>query len=258
MIDFVNVSKRFGRARVLSGVNLRIAPGGSVALWGTNGAGKTTLLRCLLGLYRFDGRITLAGHDVIRDGKRARAAVGYVPQELGFYDDLRVDQALRFFASLKGVGTPPAAELLDRVGLPGQGAKRVRELSGGMKQRLALAIAMLGEPPVLVRDEVTASLDACGRAEFVDLLARLAGSGRTMLFASHRVEEIAALARTVVTLERGVVQSVQETAEFLARQGEAKSLRLADGFPAQKHAHEVRAEPVHVNGALACAAGGAL
>jgi ABC-type multidrug transport system ATPase subunit len=112
------------------------------------------------------------------------------------------------------------------VGLADHHRKRVRELSGGMKQRLALAIALLADPPVLVLDEVTASLDAVGRGEFVGLLERLSAQGRTMLFASHRVEEVAALARRVALLERGCVVNVLSTDEFAQGTGRDATLHL--------------------------------
>ena len=214
MISIDRLVMRFGRVRAVDGVTLRIPAGDSVALWGSNGAGKSTIIRCVLGLHRFDGTITVGGLDAWRDGKRARRLVGYVPQEIGFYDELRVAEALRFFARLKAVPLPSAEEVLARVGLPGQERKRIRELSGGMKQRFALAVALLGDPPVLLLDEVTASLDAMGREEFVALLERLSGDGRTMLFASHRVDEVTALARRVVTLERGRVVDERPVTEF--------------------------------------------
>lgn len=218
MITVRNLSKRFGKATVLNGVSLHVAPGESVAFWGPNGAGKSTLLRCILGLYRFDGAVSVGGHDA--RGKKARSLIGYVPQELGFYDDLRAGEAVRYFAALKGVRIESVESALATVGLPGQTAKRIRELSGGMKQRLALAVAMLGDPPVLVLDEVTASLDACGRGEFIGLLSRLSSSGRTLLFASHRLEEISALAGRVVVLDQGRVLRT-ERAEHFARTQEA-------------------------------------
>jgi len=168
----------------------------------------------VLGLFRYGGSISIGGLDVRRDGKRTRRLVGYVPQEIGFYDDLRVAEAVRFFARLKAVALPSVDEVLARVGLPGQERKRIRELSGGMKQRLALAVALLGDPPVLLLDEVTASLDAFGREEFVALLERLSGDGRTMLFASHRVDEVKALARRVITLEAGRIVDEQPVHDF--------------------------------------------
>lgn len=216
MISIDHVTRCFGRARAVDDVSLSIPEGDSVALWGANGAGKTTLIRCILGLIRFRGRISVAGHDVRRRGKSARMLIGYVPQELGFYDDLGVAQAVRFFGRLKGLSVRRPDEVLDRVGLIGQSHKRIRELSGGMKQRLALGIALLGDPPVLILDEVTASLDACGRGEFVSLLSRLSGSGRTLLFASHRVDEVGTLARRVVMLERGRVSGISSVHDFAA------------------------------------------
>lgn len=227
MIRIGGLTKRFGRATAADGVSLEIPAGDSVALWGVNGAGKTTIIRCVLGLLRCRGRITVGGFDVRRHGKQARKLIGYVPQELGFYDDLGVAEAVRFFARLKGVrAVDDVGGALGRVGLDGHGRKRIRELSGGMKQRLALAIALLGDPPVLVLDEVTASLDACGREEFIALLTRLSGAGRTMLFASHRVDEVTTLAKRVVVLERGRITAEVPAARFVPHLGLEAVLHL--------------------------------
>ncbi|MCC6284044.1 MAG: ABC transporter ATP-binding protein [Phycisphaerales bacterium] len=248
MIAITHVTRRFGRHVAVRDVSLSIAPGESVALWGPNGAGKTTLIRCVLGLIRCSGRIEVAGRSVRRRGKAARRLIGYVPQELGFYDELGVSEAIRYFARLKGLRAVRPAQVLESVGLAGHGAKRVRELSGGMKQRLALAIALLGDPPVLVLDEVTASLDAVGRGEFVRLLEGLSGAGRTLLFASHRIEEVSTLARRVAVLEKGRLSRVQTCADFADSLGRSTMLHLvmpvavraraveslrAVGFPAQ-------------------------
>jgi ABC-type multidrug transport system ATPase subunit len=226
MIRVHAVTKKFGRAVAVNNATLEVPSGDSVALWGGNGAGKTTLIRCVLGLLRFDGTIEVGGLDVRKHPKRARRLIGYVPQELAFYDDLGVGEAVAFFSRLKGLGTPDVAAVLERVGLAGHERKRVRELSGGMKQRLALAVALLGDPPVLVLDEVTASLDACGREEFVSLLRRLSGEGRTMLFASHRVEEVTTLAKRVAMLERGEITNVTDASGFLGKLGAGPVLHL--------------------------------
>lgn len=226
MIRIESVTKRFGRTRAVDGVTLELPAGDSLALWGANGAGKSTLIRCTLGLLRFSGRVRIGSHDVRREGKAARRLVGYVPQELGFYDDLRVGEAVGFFGRLKGIAVRDSRGVLEGVGLADHAGKRIRELSGGMKQRLALAIAMLGDPPVLVLDEVTASLDAVGRREFMALLTRLSGSGRTMLFASHRVEEVTLLARRIATLERGRIASIVDAREFGGHVAPGAMLRL--------------------------------
>lgn len=221
MISIRNILMTFGRQRAVDDVSLSIEPGQSVALWGPNGAGKTTLIRCVLGLLRYRGQVTVGGRDALREGKAARLMIGYVPQELGFYDELGVAEAVRFLAAFKGLRNISPARALDAVGLADHGGKRVRELSGGMKQRLALAIALLGDPPVLVLDEVTASLDAVGRDEFVRLLEGLSGSGRTMLFASHRIEEVATLAQRVAVMEAGRLTRLEACDEFVRsiRQG---------------------------------------
>ena len=218
MIHINHLLKKYGRQRAVDDVSFDIEPGESVALWGSNGAGKSTILRCVLGLVRYQGQIEVFGHDARRDGKRVRQLIGYVPQELGFYDDLRVIEAIRYFATLKRVGSIDAEAAIDRVGLLGHQRKSIRQLSGGMKQRLALAIALLGDPPLLVLDEVTASLDAVGRGEFINLLASLVSDRsvqcRSILFASHRVEEIESLATRVLRLEKGKVIVDQSELSF--------------------------------------------
>ncbi|HWP40836.1 MAG TPA: ABC transporter ATP-binding protein [Tepidisphaeraceae bacterium] len=217
MISIEHLTKRFGRATAVNDVSLTINAGESVALWGANGAGKTTIIRCVLGAFRYQGRIRIAGLDAWKQGKLARRLIGYVPQELGFQDELRVGEAVRFFGRLRGLQVKDIEPVLASVRLEAHQHKRIRELSGGMKQRLALAIALLGEPPVLVLDEVTASLDACGRAQFIALLASLArASSRAILFASHRPEEIQALATRVVRLDRGVVSGDLPAEQFIA------------------------------------------
>jgi len=241
MIVIDQVTRQFGRSIAVDDVSLDIEAGDSVALWGANGAGKTTLIRCVLGLIRCRGSVRVGGHDAWRDGKAARMLIGYVPQELGFYDDLGVGEAVAYFASLKGLSRVDAGSTLGNVGLDGHEHKRIRELSGGMKQRLALAIALLGDPPVLVLDEVTASLDAVGREEFVGLLERLSGSGRTLLFASHRIEEVASLARRVVTLDRGRITGIAPCGEFVAGMGRSVVLHLVLGASVREQAmHTLR------------------
>lgn len=239
MIVIDHLTKQFGRAKAVDDVSITIGAGESVALWGPNGAGKTSILRCLTGLLRYQGRITINGIDAARAGKQARACIGYVPQELGFNDDLRVGQAIEFFASLRGIRRMEVSSVLGRVQLDGQEHKRMRELSGGMKQRLALAIAMIGNPPVLVLDEVTASLDAAGRGDLVSLLAKVSRELRcSVLFASHRVEEIEALATRVVMLEKGKIVRDLPTVEFV-QQVNSHLLHLTIDLPSCQRAIEL-------------------
>jgi ABC-type multidrug transport system ATPase subunit len=213
MIEVEHLVKRFGLFRgscAVDDLSFRVESGEAVALWGPNGAGKTTCIRCVLGLLRHRGRVRVAGRDTRREGKAARRALGYVPQELCLPDDFRAIEALRFYARLKRAGAERPAAVLREVGLQDHARKRVRELSGGMKQRLALAIALLADPPLLVLDELTSNLDAAARASFMQLLCTLKSRGKTILFTSHRVEEVEQLADRVLVLAEG--RAVQECA----------------------------------------------
>jgi ABC-type multidrug transport system ATPase subunit len=192
-----------GRA-VLQGLDLDLGPGESAALVGPNGAGKTTVLRCLVGLLRYEGSITVGGIDAARDPVGAKRLLGYMPQVPAFCEETAF-AALAFVARLRGVPRHEVAELLDQVGLSAHARRRVSTFSTGMRQRLSLAAALLGSPPVLVLDEPTASLDLSGQRELVQLLAELSRDGRTLLLSSHRSEEIAALARRMVVLDEGRV-----------------------------------------------------
>ena len=192
-----------GRA-VLQGLDLDLGPGESVALVGPNGAGKTTVLRCLVGLLRYEGSITVDGIDAARDPVGAKRRLGYMPQVPAFCEETAF-AALAFVARLRGAPRHEVAELLDQVGLSDHARRRVSTFSTGMRQRLSLAAALLGSPPVLVLDEPTASLDLNGQRELVQLLGELALDGRTLLLSSHCSEEIAALARRMVVLDEGRV-----------------------------------------------------
>jgi nitrous oxidase accessory protein len=142
-----NLSKQYGKVQVLTGVSFDARSGEALALWGPNGAGKTTLLKAMLGLIDFKGAIAVAGFDVARAGKAARAQIGYIPQEATFYD-LSVQATLEFYARLKKASVSRVPVLLERVGLGEHAQKPVPALSGGLKQRLALAVAVLSDPPV--------------------------------------------------------------------------------------------------------------
>ncbi|MBI5863263.1 MAG: nitrous oxide reductase family maturation protein NosD [Planctomycetes bacterium] len=206
IISIRGLHKRFGRNVVVDRLDLDVAAGSALALWGTNGAGKTTIIKCILGLHRFDGSISVDGVDCRRDGKAARRRIGYVSQELCFYDDLTACDSVRLFAQLKRVATSRADEVLAQVGLTEHRKKRVGELSGGMKQRLALAVALLADPPILLLDEPTSNLDAAARRQFFELLVGLKKAGKTLLFTTHRAEEVAGLADRVIWLEHGRIR----------------------------------------------------
>lgn len=229
MIEVERLTVRFKRHVVVDDVSLAVASGRSTALWGDNGAGKTTVIRALLGLLPYEGRVEVAGHDVRRAGRLARAAIGYVPQQLALYDELSAVGYLRFMAGLRKAPDTDPEHLLARVGLADHAAKPVGALSGGMRQRLALAGALLGDPPVLVLDEPTASLDATARASFLQLLGDLRGPERTLLLTSHRLDEVVALADDVVVLQDGKVTMARPPRELASALGLGATLRLVVG-----------------------------
>lgn len=203
MIHVSDLRVRFGRSTVVDGVSFDVPVGGSLALWGDNGAGKTTIIRAVLGQVPYRGSITVGGHDARRDGRAARALLGYVPQRLALYDELSAIGLLRFVADLRKAPKDEPAARLERVGLTDHAKKAVGALSGGMRQRLALAAALIGDPPLLILDEPTASLDAHARADVLKLLADLRASGKTLLVTSHRLGEVRAVADRAIVLELG-------------------------------------------------------
>lgn len=207
MIQVRSLRKRFGRVVAVDDVSFDVRAGEAIALWGHNGAGKTTILRCLLGVMPFEGSARVAGVDVRRDGRLARARIGFVPQDVHFYHHLSVGETLTLFRRIRGVRSARCAELLAELGLEEHARKRVRELSGGVRQRLALAVALLSNPPILFLDEPTSNLDEASRSRFFAFLAARREMGTTIVFSSHRMEEVSSLADRVLILEGGRVVS---------------------------------------------------
>lgn len=203
MISVRDLSVRFGQLRALDGLAFEVPTGQSVALWGQNGAGKTTVIRAILGLVPFTGGIRVAGHDARTDGRAVRAVIGYVPQAIALYDDMTTLGYLSYMASLRGVAPDESQRVLEELDLSHQANQRVGALSGGMRQRVALAAAMLGDPPIMILDEPTASLDSTARHSLLDRLVELRHSGKTLLITSHRLDEVSALADRVLTLDAG-------------------------------------------------------
>jgi ABC-type multidrug transport system ATPase subunit len=196
------VRLELGGRRILDDLSFEVAAGESVALTGPNGSGKTSILRCLLGLVPFSGRATVGGHDVVGEPIAARTLIGYLPQKPAF-GDARADEALKLVARLRRLDTARIPAVLEAVGLARHARERVRTFSGGMQQRLSLAIALLTEAPLLLLDEPTASLDQEGQTTFAGVVGRLRREGRTLLIASHRPEEIHLLTDRVLALDAG-------------------------------------------------------
>ncbi len=203
MIEITNLTKRYGDTVVVDDFSMKVEDGDSIALWGPNGAGKTTVIRCLLGLVNYDGSIEVNGLDARTHGKAVRSLIGYVPQELSFYDEMKVIDLLDYSASLRGISQERVDEVAEQLGLEPHQQKLVRELSGGLKQRLGLATAIVPDAPILLLDEPTSNLDATARDAAVRLLEELRHQGRTLVVTSHHIEEVGMLVDRVLAMESG-------------------------------------------------------
>jgi ABC-2 type transport system ATP-binding protein len=181
LIDAADLRKSFGDVHAVDGVTLQIQPGEIYGLVGSDGAGKTTTMRLVVGALRADsGRALVAGYDIEKQTENARAHVGYLSQRFSLYEDLTVLENIRFFAEVRGLKPhewlPRCMELLEFVGLAGFKDRRAGQLSGGMKQKLGLASALVTRPRVLLLDEPTTGVDPVTRQDFWELLISLVSS----------------------------------------------------------------------------------
>lgn len=219
------VERRFGEVRALDGVSLVVGAGEVVGLLGHNGAGKTTTVRLLTGILAADaGVVEVFGLDPLSEGPAVRRVTGVVSATPAVDDRLTALDNLRFVGEVFGVdrdrATERAGELLESLGLADRAEERVGGFSSGMRQRLALARALLPEPSLLLLDEPTAALDPVASRDVRDLLARLAREqSASMLLCSHNLVEVQALCDRVVVLEQGQVIAEGAPASLAAELG---------------------------------------
>ena len=219
VIDVHDLSKRFGARRVVEGLTLEVAEGEICGFLGANGSGKTTTIRMLCGLLTPDGGSgTCLGLDVLRDAQRIRRQIGYMTQRFSFYEDLTVRENLDFVASVYEMADrhKAVAGIMARMGLADRADQLAGQLSGGWKQRLALAACVLHQPKLLLLDEPTAGVDAQARREFWDLIHDMAGEGLTVLVSTHYMDEAERCKRIVYLSDGRIV--VQGTPEAVIRQ----------------------------------------
>jgi ABC-type multidrug transport system ATPase subunit len=229
LIEIKNVTKRFGKLVAVNGVSFGAGRGAALAILGANGAGKSTLIKCMLGLLDYSGDIKLDGIDVRKHPKEARSRVSYLPQEPVFYD-MRAGDIIRFFARLRRSGEAETEKLLTEVGLSEHARKRASELSGGMRQRLSFAIALLSSPPTLLLDEPSSNLDARARGEFLQLVKEYKEKGKTVVFSSHRLDEVNYLADRVIVMKEGKLVMDEEPGELRHRLGTRMNISVPEEF----------------------------
>jgi Cu-processing system permease protein len=231
MIAIQNVTKRYGKRVALADVSLTLHRGEVTLLLGANGAGKSTLLRCLLGITDYEGAISIDGLDPIEDGCAVRSAIGYMPQSGGLHGDVTVTNTMVLYARIRGASLGRATTLLHEAGLGSYLETPVSELSGGLRQRLGFALALLPDPRILVLDEPSSSLDLASRQWLAARLRAAAAEGRTVIVSTHGGQELLAAGDRTVTLEAGCVVDTRPAIEPAHSHEAAGGLDLPNGMP---------------------------
>lgn len=229
MIKVENLSKKFGAFKAVDDVSFAVREGETFALLGPNGSGKSTTLKCLAGIAIPNaGKISIGDFDVFRQPRESRRLLGYLPQRIGFHDTLTALEVLQFYARLRKLPENRIEEMLHHpeFSFNGFSEKRVAELSGGMIQRLGLAVACLPDAPVLLLDEPTVSLDPEGAIAFRQFLKNLKARGKTVVFSSHVLTDVEELADRVAILVGGKLVALEETEKLRAELARGSRMRI--------------------------------
>ena len=194
LLEATGLTKHFGSLAAVDGISLTVEPGEAYGLVGPDGAGKTTAIRLMVGALSLErGKVTILGHDLARHPEEARSAIGYLPQRFSLYYDLTVYENLAFFASVRGIDRRNlpgrVRELLGFVGLAGFEDRLAGALSGGMKQKLGLACALIHRPRLLLLDEPTGGVDPITRQDFWQLIIRLLAEGAGVVVSTPYMDE---------------------------------------------------------------------
>jgi ABC-2 type transport system ATP-binding protein len=230
-----------GGFEAVTGISFSVARGEIFALLGTNGAGKTSTVELLEGLAApDDGRVRVLGHDPFRERAAVRPRIGVMLQEGGFPSDLTVAETTRMWAGCTS-GARPTGEALKLVGLAERSGVRVKQLSGGERRRLDLALALLGRPEVLFLDEPTTGLDAEGRRDTWELVRTLREGGTTVLLTTHYLEEAESLADRLAIMHRGRIVTTGTPSEVTAARPARIRFVLPEGVAAGRLPLSLRA-----------------
>jgi len=217
-VEIQGVSQRYGSMTVLHDLNLTLAEGEVLGLFGHNGAGKTTSMKLILGLLApSEGQVKVLGR--APNDPQVRRQLGYLPENVTFYPQLSGRETLRHFARLKGAALGQVDELLEQVGLAHAADRRVKTYSKGMRQRLGLAQALLGEPKLLLLDEPTVGLDPIATQDLYLLIDRLRQRGTSIILCSHVLPGVEAHINRAAILAKGRLQAVGSLSQLRAEAG---------------------------------------
>jgi ABC-2 type transport system ATP-binding protein len=255
MIEINNLTKRYGSLTALDGLSLSIKQGEVFGFIGPNGAGKSTTMKILACLMRPDsGTASVCGLDIAGDGDQIRRVIGYMPDFLGVYEDLTVDEYLQFFAAAFGIARARrrvlVSQVLELTDLTQKRDALVDSLSRGMQQRLGVARVLIHDPKVLLLDEPASGLDPRARIEMRELLQELARMGKTLMVSSHILSELGEMCNTIGIIERGKllyagsIQEAFEKTRAAAPSGERILVKLErEGVTATLAAQALAQEP---------------
>lgn len=230
MINLDNITKKFDRKTVIDGVTLKIAQGDIVGLLGPNGAGKTTTLRMITGvLPASSGTITIKDMDLFQHDQEIKALIGYLPENNPLYEEMTVEEHLKFWAELKGISKEKTNAALDfavkSTGIAEVFYRPIAELSKGFRQRVGLAQAILTKPSILILDEPTEGLDPNQRKEIQNLIQTL-GKDRTIVISSHVLSEVAKICNRMVIIHKGKIVADTTPSRIGLLSNNAKILEL--------------------------------
>ncbi len=223
IIELKGLTRKYGQFTVVDSLNLAIEKGEIFGLLGPNGAGKSTTILMMLGLTEPDGgTVSVCGYDPVTDPVEVKRRVGYLPEEVGFYDELTGMENLTYTARLNGFSDNDArtraAELLQRVGLAGEEGKKTGKYSRGMRQRLGLADVLIKDPEVIILDEPTLGIDPAGVREFLELIVRLSREQKiTVLFSSHHLHQVQQVCDRVGIFVKGKLLAVGDVQSLAAQ-----------------------------------------
>ena len=221
VVKVIDLVKEYSGVRALKGVSLKVYEGEVLGLLGPNGAGKSTLMNIIAGVIKpTSGRVEVFGYDVLRDRERVAFKIGYCPQETVLYDNLTVIENMMFYAGLYDIpgseAKKRAKRILEYLGLSGVEKTLAKKLSGGMKRRLNLAVALLNDPELLLLDEPTVGLDPNVRRSVWSAIKRLKEEGKTVILATHYMEEADELSDRVAIMNEGQIIAL-DTPEALKK-----------------------------------------